>query len=106
KYIDRDISTPNLSSNLSLNYKLLDGLYVGTILSGVLVNSKVNEFYGKGTPWGFYLKGRAAISNTEWMGWNNINTLSYDRVLKRNSKLSGLAVFEISGSEYRNSSIT
>jgi TonB-linked SusC/RagA family outer membrane protein len=105
EHIDRNISTPNVGANLSLNYKLIEGLYVGSMLNGVIVNSKVNEFYGKDTPWGYYLKGRAAINNTEWMGWSNINTLSYDKMLKNNSKISALGVFELSGSGYRNSSI-
>lgn len=105
EHIDRDISTPNVGANLVLNYKLMEGLYVGTMLNGVIVNSKVNEFYGKDTPWGYYLKGRAAINNTEWMGWSNINTLSYDKMLKNNSKISALGVFELSGSGYRNSSV-
>jgi len=106
EHIDRDISTPNVGANAVINYKLIEGMYIGTMLNGVIVNSKVNEFYGKDTPWGYYLKGRAAINNTEWMGWSNINTLSYDRMLKNNSKLSALGVFELSGSGYNNSSIT
>jgi len=106
KYIERDISTPNVSSNVVLNYKLLEGLYIGTTVSGTIVNSKCNEFYGKDTPWGYYLKGRAAISNTEWMGWTNSNTIFYNTNFKNNTKLSALGVFEVNGSGYQNSSIT
>jgi len=106
KYISRDISTPNVSSNLMLNYKIREGLYIATTVSGTIVNSKCNEFYGKGTPWGYYLKGRAAITNVEWMGWSNINTLYYSLDFKNNTKLNLLGVFELNGSGYQNSSIT
>ena len=104
-YIDREISTPNVSSNLVVNYKLLEGLYIGSTVSGTIVNSKCNEFYGKGTPWGYYLNGRAAITNLEWIGWSNINTIFYNLNFKNNSKLSILGVFELNGGEYQNSSI-
>src|SRR5690606_6089841 len=56
-YLDRNISTPNLSSNLVVNYRLIDGLYIGNTLSGSMVTSKVNEYYSKNTPWGYYLGG-------------------------------------------------
>ncbi|HRN56599.1 MAG TPA: SusC/RagA family TonB-linked outer membrane protein, partial [Agriterribacter sp.] len=67
-YLDRDISTPNLSSNLVINYRLLDGLYIGNTLSGTMVTSKVNEYYSKKTPWGYYLNGRGAITASDWYG--------------------------------------
>ncbi len=100
KYLDRNISTPNLSSNLVINYRLIDGLYIGNTLSGSMVTSKVNEYYSKNTPWGYYLGGRGAISASDWYGWTNFTTLSYERSFANQSKLSALGVFEISGSRY------
>lgn len=100
KYVDRNIGTPNLSSNLVVNYRLLDGLYLGNTLSGSMVTSKVNEYYSKKTPWGYYLGGRGAISGSDWYGWTNFTTLSYERVFADQSRLNALGVFEISGSRY------
>lgn len=99
-YLDRNISTPNLSSNLVANYRLAEGLYVGNTLSGTMVTSKVNEYYSKNTPWGYYLGGRGAISGSDWYGWTNFTTLSYERAFTDRSRLSALGVFEVSGSRY------
>ena len=104
-YIDRVTSTPNISSNATINYKIMEGLYLGTTVSGTIVPSKTNEFYGKETPWGFYLRGRGAITNSEWIGWANINSISYDKAFKNNTKLNALAAFEINGSRYETNSI-
>jgi len=104
-YITRNISSPNVSSSLVLKYKIIEGLYIGTTVSGTVVNSKCNEFYGKKTPWGFYLNGRAAITNSEWMGWTNVNSIYYNLNLKNNSKIDFLGVYELNGSGYQNSSI-
>ncbi|MCO5238733.1 MAG: TonB-dependent receptor [Chitinophagaceae bacterium] len=99
-YLDRNISTPNLSSNLVINYRLLDGLYIGNTLSGTMVTSKVNEYYSKKTPWGYYLNGRGAITGSDWYGWTNFSTLSYERAFANRSRLNALGVFEVSGSRY------
>ncbi|MDD2797137.1 MAG: TonB-dependent receptor [Bacteroidales bacterium] len=104
-HVSRTISSPNISSNLLLNYRLANGLYVGTTISGTLVNSGCFEFYDKSTPWGYYLNGRAAITNVEWMGWSNISTLFYSKNFKKNTKFNMLGVFELNGSQYQNSSI-
>lgn len=104
QHVKRVSSTPNISANTTINYKLLEGLYIGTTLSGTIVTSKCNEFYGKETPWGYYLKGRGAITNSEWIGWSNINTLSYDVAFK-NTRLNALAAFELNGSKYETNSI-
>ncbi|WP_345026226.1 TonB-dependent receptor [Ravibacter arvi] len=103
KYVDRGIESPNLSANMVLNFKLLEGLYIGNTASGTLVTSKVNEFYSKNTPWGFYLGGRGAINNTSWFGWVNYSTLSYEKAFENQSRISALGVFEVSGSRYENS---
>lgn len=104
-HIDRVSSTPNLSANATVNYKIMEGLYIGTTVSGTIVPSKCNEFYGKETPWGYYLRGRGAITNSEWIGWSNINTISYDIAFKNNTKLNALAAFELNGSRYETNSI-
>ncbi len=104
-YIDRVTSSPNVSSNATISYKLAEGLYVASTVSGTIVPSKTNEFYGKETPWGFYLRGRGAISNSEWIGWANINSMSYDKAFKNNTKLNALAAFELNGSRYESNSI-
>lgn len=104
-HVDRVSSTPNVSANATINYKIIDGLYIGTTVSGTVVPSKCNEFYGKETPWGYYLRGRAAITNSEWIGWSNINTISYDIGFKNNTKLNSLVAFELNGSRYETNSI-
>jgi len=104
-HVDRTTSIPNISANATLSYKLMEGLYIGTTVSGTIVNSKTNEFYGKETPWGWSLKGRGAITNSEWIGWSNINTISYDIGFKNNTKLNVLAAFELNGSRYEYNSI-
>jgi len=104
-HIDKVISSPNISGTYSLNYKVIEGLYIGSTISGTLVNSKCNEFYGKDTPWGYYLQGRAALTNSQWWGWDNINTVSYDKAFKNNTKLSAVGAFELSGSKYEYNSI-
>ncbi|TDN99048.1 TonB-dependent receptor [Sunxiuqinia elliptica] len=104
-HVDRITSSPNVSSHTSFNYKLLDGLYIGTTISGTIVPSRTTEFYGKKTPWGFYLNGRAAITNSEWLGWANVNTLSYEVNFKNNTRLNTFGAFELNGSRYENSSI-
>lgn len=104
-YVNRVTSASNLSSNASVTYKIHEGLYIGSTVSGTIVPSKTNEFYGKETPWGYYLKGRGAITNSEWIGWANINSLSYDKIFKNKTRLNSLLVYELNGSRSESSSI-
>ena len=105
-YVDRMTTVPNTSANATLSYKLLEGLYVSSTVSGTIVPSKTTEFYGKDTPWGYYLKGRAAVTNSEWWGWANINSVSYDVAFKNRTRLNALAAFELNGSRYENNFVT
>jgi len=104
-HVDRLTSSPNISSSASMSYKLIEGLYLGTSISGTIVPSRTTEFYGKETPWGYYLQGRAAVSNSEWFGWSNTNSLSYEKNFKNNSRLNILGAFELNGSGYSYNSI-
>lgn len=104
-YLDRNISSPNMSTNLTLKYRVLNGLYISNTTSGSLVTSKVHEYYSKNTPWGFYLNGRGAITNSNWFGWTNFTSLYYERELSARSKINALGVFEVSGGRYENNYI-
>lgn len=104
-YVDRLTSTPDISSQASVRYKLLENFYIGTTISGTIVPSKTTEFYGKETPWGFNLKGRAAITHSEWIGWSNTNTVNYNMNFKNKSRLNLLGAFELNGSQTERSSI-
>lgn len=100
EFIDRKVSTPNISANINLSYELAEGLYFQTNLGGSLVNSNVKEFYGKETPWGFALKGRAAITDSNWKGFTSTTSLFYSKTINSNSSITALAATEISGSDY------
>ncbi|WP_176954480.1 TonB-dependent receptor [Niabella drilacis] len=105
EHVDKTTASPNVSANTTLSYRILNGLYLASTISGTIVPSKTAEFYGKETPWGYYLKGRAAISNASWMGWSNTNSLSYNVAFKNKTKLDVLTAFELNGSRYENNVI-
>lgn len=104
-YIYKQTKAPNFSGNTTVSYKLAEGLYLSSTFSGTVAPSNCYEFYGKETPWGWYLKGRASVTNTSWAGFDNINSLSYNKQFKNNTRLDALAVFQISQSKYETNSI-
>lgn len=99
-YVYKQTTAPNFGASATVSYKLLEGLYLASTISGTTAPSSCNEFYSKETPWGWYLKGRASISNSLWSGFDNINSLSYNKVFKNNTRLDAMAAFQISGSKY------
>ncbi len=104
-YVYKQTTAPNFTASTTVSYQLLDGLYLSSTVSGTVAPSNCHEFYSKETPWGWYLKGRASISNSSWAGYDNINALNYSKDFKNDTRLNVMAAFQISGSKYVTSSI-
>lgn len=104
-YVDKQTVAPNFSAATVLSYKILEGLYISSTLSGTVAPSNCYEFYSKNTPWGWYLKGRASIVNSSWQGFDNINSISYNKNFKNDTRLDAFVAFQINGSKYTTNSI-